>query len=246
MDWRDTGILLSSRRHGETSMIIEVFTPERGRYAGVVRGGASRKIAPILQTGAQLDLAWRARLEDHIGSFTVELQRSRAAVAMGQRLALAGMNAVLALLAFALPEREAHEALYQKSQNLLDLLDQPDLWPLAYLQWETALLDDLGYGLDLKQCAVTGSTEDLIYISPKSARAVSSKGAGDWANRLLPLPPALQGAATDDTDIVEALRVTEYFLVNKLAKDQIGKPLPQARARFIDALQRRATSASAE
>ncbi len=159
MDWRDTGILLSSRRHGESSMIIDVFTPERGRHAGVVRGGASRKVAPTLQPGAQLDLAWRARLEDHLGSFTVELQRSRAAIAMQNRTTLAGLNATLALLAFVLPEREPHPDLYAQTQNLLDLLDQTDLWPLAYLRWETALLEDLGYGLDLSRCAVTGTTE---------------------------------------------------------------------------------------
>ncbi|MCK0150313.1 DNA repair protein RecO [Marivita sp. S6314] len=241
MDWRDTGILLSSRRHGETSMIIDVFTPERGRHAGVVRGGASRKVAPILQPGAQLDLAWRARLEDHIGSFTVELQRSRAAVAMGNRLALAGMNAVLALLAFTLPEREPHDALYTQTQNLLDLLDQIELWPLAYLRWEIALLDDLGYGLDLNTCAVTGATDNLTYVSPKSGRAVSETGAGDWADRLLPLPDALKGSGTfSDADIVAALATTGYFLEQKVALHQIGKPLPQARARFIDALARTA------
>lgn len=241
MDWRDTGILLSSRRHGENAMIIDVFTPERGRHAGVVRGGASRKIAPILQPGAQLDLVWRARLEEHIGSFTVELQRSRAAIAMGDRLSLAGLNAVLALLAFSLPEREPHDSLYARTQNLLDLLDQTDLWPLAYMHWETALLHDLGYTLDLTTCAVTGTTDNLIYISPKSGRAVSAQGAGDWADRLLPLPDALKGEGTQsDEEILKALATTGYFLENKLAAAQIGKPLPVARARFLDALQRRA------
>ena len=212
MDWRDTGILLSSRRHGENAAIIDVFTPDRGRHSGVVRGGTSRKIAPILQPGAQLDLVWRARLEEHIGSFTVELQRSRAAIAMGDRLSLAGLNAVLALLTFALPEREAHADLYVRTQNLLDLLDNPNLWPLAYLQWELALLDDLGYGLDLRSCAVTGSTENLIYISPKSGRAVSAEGAGDWANRLLPFPAALKGTGDSDADILDALSTTGHFL----------------------------------
>lgn len=239
MDWRDTGILLSSRRHGESSMIIDVFTPERGRHAGVVRGGASRKVAPILQPGAQLDLAWRARLEDHLGSFTVELQRSRAAIAMQNRTTLAGLNATLALLAFVLPEREAHPILYAHTQNLLDLLDQTDLWPLAYLRWETALLDDLGYGLDLKCCAVTGSTDGLVYVSPKSGRAVSAQGAGEWADRLLPLPAALRdGGATETADIADALGLTGYFLEHKLAADQVGKPLPEARARYIDILNR--------
>ncbi|WP_292289200.1 DNA repair protein RecO [Marivita sp.] len=242
MDWRDTGILLSSRRHGESSMIIDVFTPERGRHAGVVRGGASRRVAPILQPGAQLDLAWRARLEDHLGSFTVELQRSRAAIAMQDRTILAGLNAVLSMLAFVLPEREAHPALYADTQNLLDLLDQSDLWALAYLRWETVLLDEMGYGLDLRCCAVTGVTDGLAYVSPKSGRAVSAKGAGEWADRLLPLPDALKGeGAATDAEVVEALAVTGYFLEHKLASDQVGKPLPPARARYVDLLGRRTT-----
>ena len=124
MEWRDQGILLSSRTHGETSAIIEVFTPQRGRHAGVVRGGASRKMAPVLQPGAQLDVAWRARLEDHIGTFSVEPVRSRAAASMGDRLSLAGLNAVVSLLLFCLPEREAHERLYRRTEALLDLLRQ--------------------------------------------------------------------------------------------------------------------------
>ena len=240
MDWRDTGILLSTRKPGENAAIIDVFTPDRGRHSGVVRGGTSRKIAPILQPGAQLDLVWRARLEEHIGSFTVELQRSRAAIAMGDRLSLAGLNAVLALLTFALPEREAHADLYVRTQNLLDLLDNSNLWPLAYLQWELALLDDLGYGLDLRSCAVTGSTENLSYISPKSGRAVSAEGAGEWANRLLPFPAALKGTGDSDADILDALSTTGHFLDHKLAGPQTGKPLPQTRQRFLDALERRA------
>ncbi|CAN0590789.1 unnamed protein product, partial [Ectocarpus sp. 12 AP-2014] len=166
MDWRDTGILLSTKKHGETSLILDVFTPGHGRHAGVLRGGTSRKLAPHLQPGAQLDLAWRARLEDHIGSYTAEPQRSRAAAALGDRVALAGLNAVTALLAFCLPEREPHPALYIRSEALLDLLDRPDLWPLAYLQWELALLDEMGFGLDLNCCAVTGATEGLAFVSP--------------------------------------------------------------------------------
>ena len=144
MERRDQGILLSSRTHGETSAIIEVFTPDHGRHAGVVRGGTSRKMAPVLQPGAQLDLAWRARLEDHLGTFQPELLRSRAAASMSDRLSLAGLNAVTALLLFALPEREAHPKLYSRTEALLDLLGQSDVWPLAYLQWELALLDELG------------------------------------------------------------------------------------------------------
>ena len=239
MEWRDQGILLATRRHGETSAIIEVFTPSQGRHVGVVRGGTSRKIAPILQPGAQLDVAWRARLEDHIGSFTVEPVRSRAATAMGDRLALAGLNAVTALLSFCLPEREAHPALYARTEALLDLLGQGDVWPLAYLQWELGLLEEMGYGLDLGSCAVTGATEGLVYVSPKSGRAVSEKGAGDWADKLLPLPDVLRGQGeAPDAEIAQAFKTTGHFLNAHLARNLGDKPLPEARARYVERFSR--------
>ena len=239
MEWRDQGILLSTRRHGETSAIIEVFTPNQGRHTGILRGGTSRKIAPILQPGAQLDLAWRARLEDHIGSFVVEPVRSRAAVAMGDRLALAGLNAVTALLSFCLAEREAHPALYARTEALLDLLGQGEVWPLAYLQWEMGLLDEMGYGLDLSACAVTGVTEGLVYVSPKTGRAVSAKGAGEWADRLLPLPAVLLGQGdAPDAELAQGFVTTGYFLMSHLAKGLGDRPLPEARARFVDAFSR--------
>lgn len=240
MEWRDQGILLSTRRHGENSAIIEVFTPERGRHAGVVRGGTSRKIAPVLQPGAQLDLLWRARLEDHLGSFQVEPVRSRAAAALGDRMALAGLNAVTSLLVFCLPEREAHPQLYHETEQLLDLLDQPDIWPLGYLRWEVRLLHEMGYALELDKCAVTGGREDLVYVSPKSGRAVSRGAAGAWAKRLLPLPAVLRGEGEGlDAEVAEAFKTTGYFLHNHLAQDLGDKPLPGARSRFVDAFSRR-------
>ena len=239
MEWRDQGILLSARKHGETSSIIEMFTPTHGRHFGVVRGGTSRKIAPILQPGAQLDVVWRARLEDHIGSFSVEPVRSRAAAAMGDRLALAGLNTVTALLSFCLPEREAHAPLYDRTQALLDLLGQLDVWPLAYLQWEMGLLEEMGYALDLSACAVTGATEGLCFVSPKSGRAVSAKGAGEWADRMLPLPPCLLGESPEtDQETLQALETTGYFLETKLAPALGHKPLPEARARLIAEVRR--------
>ncbi|MBE1285913.1 MAG: DNA repair protein RecO [Rhodobacteraceae bacterium] len=240
MEWRDHGILLTTRRHGETGAIIDVLTQDHGRHAGIVRGGASRKMAPILQPGAQLDLIWRARLEDHLGSYQAEPLRSRAVSAFSGRLALSGLNAVTALLSFAVPEREPHPDLYKRTEQLLDLLEQEEIWPLAYLRWEVALLDELGFGLDLDRCAVTGTREGLIYVSPKSGRAVSREGAGEWADRLLPLPPVLRGeGSAPDEEVVLALKTTGYFLDTKLAKSLGNRPVPDARSRFIDTFTRR-------
>ena len=235
LEWRDEGILLSSRRHGDSSANIEVFTPTRGRHAGVVRGGASRRMAPLLQPGAQLDVAWRARLEDHIGTYTVEPVRSRAA-SMADRQSLAGLNAVLALLLFCLPERAAHDRLYRRTEALLDLMERRDVWPLAYLHWEMVLLDEMGFGLDLSRCAVMGAqANDLSYVSPRTGRAVSRAGAGDWADRLLPLPRCLMGEGpAPDGEIVTGLAVTGHFLSKHLAPQMGQVPLPEARARFVD------------
>ena len=238
IEWRDEGAVLAVRQHGETSAIVEVFTAAHGRHAGVVRGGVSRKLAPVLQPGAQVQVVWAARLGEHLGTFTVEPLRSRTA-AMGNRLSLAGLNAVTGLLALTLPERDPHPDLYQRSVALLDLLDQTDLWPLAYLQWELALLEDMGFGLDLTQCAVTGAAEGLIYVSPKTGRAVSAVGAGDWADRMLPLPPVLRGIGeATQADINAGLAITGYFIERRLLKGSGDRPMPAARARLIETIAR--------
>ncbi|PIE09555.1 MAG: DNA repair protein RecO [Rhodobacterales bacterium] len=233
MRWEDEGILLAARRHGESAAIVELFTPDHGRAVGVVRGGGGRRMAPVLQPGAQLSVTWSARLEEHMGAFVVEPLRSRAAQVMQGRLSLAGLNAVCAILSFALPEREVHAALYARTGPLLDLLGQDDLWPLAYLGWELRLLEELGFGLDLTCCAVTGATEGLAYVSPRTGRAVSSMGAGAWADRLLPLSPALIGAASDDESIRAGLAVTGYFLEQRVAPALGSRPLPAARQRLV-------------
>ena len=239
MEWRDQGALLSVRRHGETSAIIEVFTAEHGRHAGVVRGGASRKTAPILQPGAQLDVTWRARLDEHLGAFKVEPIKSRAAALMSDRLALAGLNAITGLLGFSLPERESHPLLYRRTITLLDLLGNSEAWPLAYLRWELALLDELGFGLDLTKCAVTGALDDLAYVSPRTGRAVSAEAAGEWADRMLPLPESLLGHGTGELgDVAQGLKTTGYFLETRLAAQLGGNQLPQARQRLIDRIAR--------
>jgi len=240
MEWRGAGILVAVRRHGESSAIIEVFTETHGLHAGVVRGGAGRRMGPILQPGAQLDVVWRARLENHIGSYTVEPIRSRAAAAMADRLMLAGLNAVTSLLSYCLPERQTHAALYRQTEQLLDLLEHPEVWPLAYLKWEMALLAEVGFSLQLDACAVSGVTVDLGFVSPKSGRAVSRAAAGEWADRLLPLPDILRGIGNaPDLEVFEGLKTTGHFFHSQVAATLGGRPLPEARARFVDAFSRR-------
>ncbi|AHM03889.1 DNA recombination and repair protein RecO [Roseibacterium elongatum DSM 19469] len=244
MEWRADGILLTMRRHGETAAILEMFTKAQGRHLGVVPGGASRRLAPHLQPGAQLDVTWRARLSDHLGSFKVEPIAARAPEVMGDRVALAGLGAVCALLSFCLPEREAHPALYARSKALLDGLGAAR-WPEAYLGWERALLDETGFGLALDACAVTGTNEDLAFISPRTGRAVSRQGAGDWADRLLPFPACLSGApASGPDEVLAGLTTTGHFLAHHLAPSLGEKPLPPARQRFVDLLARQANGSA--
>lgn len=244
MEWRADGILLGVRRHGEHAAILDLFTADLGRHMGVVRGGASRKMAPLLQPGAQLDATWRARLDAHLGAYSVELIRGRAADAMGDRLALAGLSAVCAMLSFALPERHAYPALYARSLAVLDGLGA-DRWAEAYLTWELALLEETGFGLDLSACAVTGVTQDLMFVSPRSGRAVSQAGAGAWADRLLPLPGALRGVPSGDlAEVVAGLRTTGHFLADHLAPSLGNKPLPPARQRLVDLIAARADQGS--
>ena len=237
MDWRDEGVLLAMRPHGESAAIIEVLTAAHGRHAGVVRGGASRKMAATLQPGTGLQLEWRARLEGHIGAFTVEPIRSRAHL-LQDRLALAGLMSACALLRAALPEREPCPALWAVTLSLFDGLGEAG-WTSAYLRWELRLLEELGFGLDLSVCAVTGATEGLAYVSPKTGRAVTRAAAGDWAERLLPLPQGLQGKAPlPATAVVDGLRLTGFFLDRGLRPVLQDRPLPEARARLVDLLAR--------
>lgn len=239
IEWQDEGILLGVRPHGETSAIAEAFCRAHGRHAGVVLGGISRRMRPFLQPGVLAQLNWRARLDEHLGHFTVEPLRNRAAGALGNRMALEGIGAVTALLAQVLPERAPHPALWDRTDALLDLLPEREVWPLAYLQWEVALLEEMGFGLDLAACAVTGTAGDLRYLSPRTGRAVSGAAAGAWAPRLLPLPPVLRGQGEADApSIAAALAVTGHFLRDRLLPE--GRELPPARDRLLGVLAREA------
>lgn len=236
MEWAGEGICLGMRRHGESAAIVDVLTAERGRHAGVVRGGGGRRMAPVLQPGAQLGLLWRARLEGHLGVFTVEPLRARAPALMGDAERLAALTAFCALVLFALPEREPQARLYPAAVALLDLLADGGDWYGAWLGWELLLLEECGYGLDLSCCAISGARAGLTYVSPRSGRAVTAAAAGTFAPRLLPLPRLLANpAATVDDPVAEmraGLRLTGHFLAQVLAPALGDRPLPEARVRL--------------
>ncbi|WP_138470540.1 DNA repair protein RecO [Poseidonocella sp. HB161398] len=239
MEWQGPGILIASRPHGEHAAILEVLTPGHGRHAGILRGGQSRRMSPVLQPGNLLALHWRARLEGHMGSFTAELERDRAALLMNDRMTLAGLSAVTGLLAYALPERLNLPGFYERTTALLDVMPLTPAWTLAYLQWELALLEALGYGLELDRCAVRGTNEELCFVSPRTGRAVSRQAAGDWADRLLPLPDCLKGQGpAPDGEIAQALSTTGHFLKKHVTPQWSGRPFPASRERLVALLGR--------
>jgi DNA repair protein RecO (recombination protein O) len=239
MEWSDDAIVLSSRAHGETGAILELLTRDHGRHAGLVRGGASRRIKPALQPGNSVHVQWRARLEEHLGSFTCELARARAGELMDSRDALAGLNAFTAIISAALPERQAQAAVFAGAEILLDAMMTSDAghWLPLYVRWEAGLLEALGFGLDFNECAATGVKHDLGYVSPKSGRAVSRDGAGIYANRLFALPPFLldsRASAPSRDEVAAGLALTGHFLLERVLQPH-GKALPPARHR-LDAI----------
>ncbi len=236
MDWESEGYVLSVKKHGETSAIIDVFTPDRGRHLGLVRGGVSRRIRPILQPGNKVKVAWRGRLSEHLGAFTVEALSARAAALMDDRLSLAGLNSICAVARECLPEREPHNDVYSALEVLIDNLHNPDIWPALYVKWEAGLLTAMGYGLDLKSCAATGVNDNLTHVSPRSGRAVSASAAEPYKDKLLALPAFLLGQPYAPLeDVTKGLALTGYFLETRVQWG-VNKTLPDARARMIKSL----------
>lgn len=237
MDWQGEGYILSVRKHGETSAIIEVFTREQGRHLGLVRGGVSRRLRPVLQVGNYVQLEWRARLSEHLGYFTVEALSARAAELMEDRLSLAGLNALCAMTCATLPEREAQAAIYDAFDVVLQNLDKPDIWPALFVRWEAGVLTAMGYGLDLSTCAATGVQERLTHVSPRSGRAVSEAAAEPYKDKMLALPAFLKGeSGLCAQDIEDGFALTGYFLETRLQWG-VNRTLPEARRRMIDRLQ---------
>ncbi len=238
MEWRDTAFVLGSRRHGESGLIVELLTAEHGRHAGLVRGGQSPRRRALLQPGNRVAASWRGRLPEHLGMLECELIDAHAARFLDDGDRLAALAAASALLVAALPEREPHADIHASFSGLLEILDSPEEWPRAYVLWECGLLAALGFGLDLASCAVTGASDDLTHVSPRTGRAVSSAAAAPYRDKLLPLPEFLwRGAAVGPTDIAVGLALTEHFLLHNLLAPQ-GRGLPEARLRFAQRMRR--------
>jgi len=234
MEWAGEGIVLSARPHGETSVILEVLTAEMGRHAGVVRGGAGRKLAPVLQPGAQVQVTWRARLGEHLGQFSVEPLRLRAARLLAQPERLSALASICALAGFALPEREPQPVLFAATEAVLEGLVEGADWFGAYLGWECLLLAEAGFGLDLDACALSGAREGLAYVSPKTGRAVTAEAAGGWAERLLPLPELMGGVMGGElrAQMAAGLALSGHFLESVLVPALGARALPEARVRL--------------
>jgi len=240
MRWSDEGIVLSARRHGERGLIVHLLTRERGRHAGLVRGGQGPRKRMRFQTGNRLAVSWSARLSEHLGYLAGELLRGHAARFIDDRARLACLSAAAAVAEVTLPEREPHPRAYAGLNTLLEALDDDADYAALYVRWELDLLAELGYGLDLSHCAATGARDNLAYVSPRSGHAVSEAAAAPYRAKLLRLPRFLllaenQPPAADD--ILAGLALTGYFLEHRVLAPHERK-IPAARARFVDVVKR--------
>ncbi len=242
MDWVDEGIVLGARKHGESSAIVQLFTRAYGRHAGLVRGGAGSRARGVYQPGNRVSARWRARLAEHLGAFTCELTHSHAAALLDDPLRLAGLTSACAVAEAVLPERHPYPKLYDAFLALLDALADEPAWAAVYVRWELGLLGELGFGLDLSRCAATGATEELVYVSPKSGRAVSRAAGEVYRDRLLPLPAFLIGnGEAPPGEVAAGLRLTGHFLDRHVFAPH-ERALPPARDRFVERFARTATT----
>lgn len=236
MSFEDEGVILSARPYGENHALADIFTAAHGRWTSLVHGGQGRRMGPILQPGNGVKVEWRGRGES-VGYFSLELVEARAAGLLGDRLALAGLNAALSVAAACLPEREPHPRAWRALTILLGALDAADVWPALMARWELGLLAELGFGLTLDRCAATGRKDDLVYVSPRSACAVSAEAGAPYKDKLLPLPDFLRGGSTTATraEAVDALKTTGYFIETRILH-LANRPLPDARVRIAEIL----------
>jgi DNA repair protein RecO (recombination protein O) len=237
MEFEDDAFVLAARPFGEAGAIVELLTRSHGRFVAHVAGGASRRMKPMLQPGARVSARYRARVSEQLGAAQIEGAGEGPSALFDQPLALAGLAAAAAVAAGALPEREPHSGAYDAFEALASVLADSEIWPAVYVRFEAGLLQELGFALDLSRCAATGTTDDLVYVSPKSGRAVS-RGAGEpYADRLLRLPPFLLSAqgGLRGGDIGDGLALTGHFL-EAFVFATMNRPLPPARLWMLDRL----------
>lgn len=236
MDWSDRGLVIGLRKHGETSVILEVMTEGHGRHLGVVRSGRSRTMQPTLQQGNSVTVGWRARLEEHMGAFSVEAHDLRAGRLMASPMALHGLHWLAALLRL-LPERDPHAQIYRMADALAAHLDDPEIAPELVVRFEIAILAELGFGLDLETCALSGARDNLAWVSPKTGRAAAREAGAPWAHRLLPLPDFLAAdigaGAVGEEEIEAGLSLAWHFLQRDLFAPRGLTHLAQARESFV-------------
>ncbi|MEO1141867.1 MAG: DNA repair protein RecO [Pseudomonadota bacterium] len=240
MEWQDEGLILGSRNHGESSAIVEVMTLGHGRHMGLVRGGRSSRMRPVLQPGNSATVSWRARLEEHLGSFTLEPGTLRAADLMQSQIGIYGIQTLASHLRL-LPERDPHPQLYNAAMVLLDNFEHFEIAASLMVRFELALLEELGFGLDLNSCAATGETRELTYVSPKSGRAVSREAGKPWADKMLELPAFLNhhdqewGKVPQFLQINLGFKLSSFFLERHIYNPR-GILSPDERQGFIKAI----------
>lgn len=243
MDWQDEGVVLSVRHHGESARIVTLLTEHHGRHAGLLRGSGTGR-GGALQPGQLVGAEWRARLSEQLGYYTLEALRHPAALMLDDPARLAALRAACALIDAAVSEREPHPNLFAATRSLFSLMaemEEPGDWGALYVRWETGLLAEMGYGIDLESCAATGATTNLTHVSPRSGRAVSAEAAAPYADRMLKLPAFLvpgrgapESLINDSLQaVLDGLALTGHFLENRLFA-QLHAPVPQARARLVE------------
>ncbi|MBX3476349.1 MAG: DNA repair protein RecO [Brevundimonas sp.] len=237
MDFADDAFVLAARGHGDTGAVVELLTAEHGRRGAYVAGGASRRMRPFLQPGARVTVEYRARTSDHLGSARLEPMGEGPSALFDDALALTGLGAAAAVAQGALPEREPHPGVFLAFEALAGAFVAPEVWPAVFVRFEAGLLDDLGFGLDLSRCASTGTTDDLVWVSPRTGRAVSAQAGAPYADKLLALPPFMLGAQAGLAagDVKAGLDLTGHFL-EQFVFHPLNRPLPPARTWMLDRL----------
>ena len=235
MHWSDAAIILSSRKYGENSAVVRVLAREHGVFAGVVRGANSKNNRGIIQSGNVVSANWQARLSQQLGNFKIELLEAHATHIMQDSAKLATLTSACTVTEMALPERHPYPKLFSALHEFLHTLNANENWQQDYVKFELSLLAESGFGLDLSECAATGVTDDLIYVSPKSGRAVCRDAGEPYKDKMLPLPQFLLSKKKEKQEILAGMQLTGYFLEHSLLAPH-GKTLPAARARLYQIL----------